>query len=97
MSFDDDVMNYQPGATVQDVARFLQEFCFEHPDLATRELHIATECGMSGAGIKTPVCLAVHKNSRNSVCLVTEDDREYDEFYYHIFEDKDLGVIDNDR
>lgn len=90
-SFDDDVMNYQPGATVKEVADFLQEFCEEHPDLADRELRIATECGMSAAGIQSPVCLAVHRDSKAFVRLVTDDDKEYDPYYYHIFEDKDLG------
>lgn len=104
MSFDEDVMNYQPGATVQELVTFLQEFLNEHPEIADYEVRFPYECGWGSVSLPIPLNVRWRKtdkipctpNGMHIALLGTSDDADWNPMLYNCYEDRDLGGDSSD-
>lgn len=67
-------------ATIKELADGLSAILKEHPELADREVYVASECGFWNTGFESPITIAVpvftldFQDSKPYIQIVSDDD-----------------------
>lgn len=80
-------------ATLRELSEALAEFVEKYPELADRQIGMATECGYSGAYVASPISLYINPRIESEVSILSDDDCVGDDYTIYKRSDSDVKKL----